>query len=171
MLETAREMRKKDPGLRFLLAAASSLDFEQISKLCAGNDIDIVSADEQIYDLVGCCDAIVSCSGTVTLEIALLQVPMCIVYKISWLSYQVLRRLVKIPYIGLVNIVSGKAIVRELIQHDATADKVSRELFELIDNRDYREQVKSNLIQVRKYLGEENGARNMAQLVLTMLEK
>jgi lipid-A-disaccharide synthase len=82
-----------------------------------------------------------------------------------------LSRLVKIPHIGLVNIVSNKGIVRELIQGDATAEKVSRELFELIENDSYRKQVKAGLNQVRENLGDENGASNMAQLVLTMLEK
>jgi len=171
MLETVREMRNKDAQLRFLLPVASGLDFEQISNLCADSNIDLCHNNENIYDLIGCCDAIVSCSGTVTLEIALLQVPMCVVYRVSWLTYQILNRLVKIPHIGLVNIVSNKGIVREFIQGDATAEKVSRELFELIENDSYRKQVKAGLNQVRENLGDENGASNMAQLVLTMLEK
>lgn len=170
MLASSREMRLQDPALRFLLPVASGLDFEHISQLCADSNIDLLPEGENIYDLIACCDAIVSCSGTVTLEIALLRVPMCIVYKLSWLTYQILSRLVKIPHIGLVNIVSNRGIVRELIQAEATAENVSRELFELIDNDGYREQVKSALIQVRKNLGDEDGAGNLAKLVLTMLD-
>jgi lipid-A-disaccharide synthase len=121
--------------------------------------------------VIACCDVIATCSGTVTLEIALLKVPMCILYKISWFSYSIMSRLLTIPYIGLANIVAGKAVVREFLQHDASPDTVSRELFELMENQEYRQQVKAGLEQVRENLGAGNGARNMAQLVLSLLAK
>ena len=121
--------------------------------------------------MIACCDVIATCSGTVTLEIALLKVPMCILYKISWFSYSIMSRLLTIPYIGLANIVAGKAVVREFLQHDASPDTVSRELFELMENQEYRQQVKAGLEQVRENLGAGNGARNMAQLVLSLLAK
>jgi lipid-A-disaccharide synthase len=94
---------------------------------------------------------------------------MCILYKISWLSYSIMSRLVTIPYIGLANIVADKAVVREFLQQDANADTVSRELFELLDNQAYREQVKNGLKRVRENLGAGNGACNMAQLILSLL--
>jgi lipid-A-disaccharide synthase len=119
--------------------------------------------------VISSCDAIATCSGTVTLEIALLNIPMCILCKISWLSYLIMRRLVTIPHIGLANIVADDSVVREFFQADVNPETLSGELFELIDNRQYREQVKSGLARVRENLGAGDGARKMAQLVLSLL--
>ena len=169
MFATARRMQVRDPTLKFLLPVASSQHFDDISRQCDNSGIDITVSQGQIYNVISCCDVIATCSGTVTLEIALLNIPMCILYKISWLSYSIMSRLVTIPYIGLANIVADKAVVREFLQQDANADTVSRELFELLDNQVYREQVKNGLKRVRENLGAGNGACNMAQLILSLL--
>ena len=81
-----------------------------------------------------------------------------------------MSRLVTIPYIGLANIVAGKGVVREFIQGEARPETLSRELFELIENQHYREQVVAGLARVRENLGAGDGARKMAQLVLSLLK-
>ncbi|MCP4874749.1 MAG: lipid-A-disaccharide synthase [Gammaproteobacteria bacterium] len=169
MLVTAQRMQQRDPKVQFLLPVASTLDYAEITRLANESGLNIKVTRDDIYDVIACCDAIATCSGTVTLEIALLNVPMCILYKMSWLSYQVMSRLITIPNIGLANIVAGKAVVREFLQRDVNAENVSRELFELLENQSYREQVKTDLGRVRDNLGAGDGARNMAQLVLSLL--
>lgn len=171
MLECAELMRQRDPAIRFLLPVASTLDFEEISRQCAEGKLDIRLCRDDIYEVISCCDAIVSCSGTVTLEIGLLGVPMCIVYKMSGLSYAIMKRLITIPYIGLVNIVANRPVVREFLQRQANPAAVSAEVFELLENPGYREQVTTGLESVRENLGAGDGARNMAQLVLTLIEQ
>ena len=170
LFATAQQMQARDPALRFLLPVAPSLDFETISRQAASSGLDIVVTREQLYDVISSCDAIATCSGTVTLEIALLNIPMCILCKISWLSYLIMRRLVTIPHIGLANIVADKAVVREFFQGDVNPETLSGELFELIENQQYREQVKAGLAEVRENLGAGDGARKMAQLVLSLLK-
>ena len=170
LFATAQQMQARDPALRFLLPVAPSLDFEAISRQAASSGLDIVVTREQLYDVISSCDAIATCSGTVTLEIALLNIPMCILCKISWLSYLIMRRLVTIPHIGLANIVADKAVVREFFQGDVNPQTLSAELFELIENQQYRQQVKAGLAEVRENLGAGDGARKMAQLVLSLLE-
>ncbi|MCP4981690.1 MAG: lipid-A-disaccharide synthase [Gammaproteobacteria bacterium] len=169
MLVTAQRMQQRDPKVQFLLPVASTLDYAKITRLADESGLNVKVTRDDIYDVIACCDAIATCSGTVTLEIALLNVPMCILYKMSWLSYQVMSRLITIPNIGLANIVAGKAVVREFLQRDVNAENVSRELFELLENQSYREQVKTDLGRVRDNLGAGDGARNMAQLVLSLL--
>jgi lipid-A-disaccharide synthase len=164
-------MRKRDPTLRFLLPVASTLDFDAVTRDCENRGLDIITTRDDIYTVIGCCDAIATCSGTVTLEIGLLGVPMCILYKMSGLSYSIMKRLITIPHIGLANIVAGRAVVREFLQQAAQPAAVSSELFELLDNREYRAQVISGLEGVRENLGAGDGARNMAQLVLSLIEK
>lgn len=171
MLEAARQMHAQRPGLKFILPVASTLDYDQIAAQCADSGLGdaLMVLRDDIYELIACCDAIATCSGTVTLEIALLNKPMCILYKMSWLSYRVMSRLITIPHIGLANIVAGGSVVREFLQDDANPETIGGELFKLLDDRAYREQVETGLKRVRDNLGEGDGARNMAKLVNSLL--
>ena len=171
MLETAGLMQQRDPAIRFLLPVASTLDYDELQRHCAAaGDSEILLLREDIYATISACDAIVSCSGTVTLEIALLGVPLCIVYRMSALSHAIMRRLVTIPHIGLANIVAGEGVVREFLQQEARAANLAGELFALLDDRDYRNRVIEGLARVRQNLGAGDGARNMANLVLSLLD-
>ena len=169
MLATAKWMQSEDPSIRFVLPVAAALDVDEISAAANASGVDICVTREEIYDLTACCDAIVSCSGTVTLEIALLRVPMCIVYKMSPLSYMILSRLITIPHIGLVNIVARRAVVKEFLQGDANPETIGTEMFRLLDDQDYRASIQKGFDEVRQNLGTGNGAKNMADLVLSML--
>lgn len=169
MLETAKQMVQTKPQLRFVLPVASALNFDAIKRQCDESQLDIRLTREDIYDSIVCCDSIISCSGTVTLEIALLGVPMCIVYKMSWLTYAIMSRLITIPHVGLVNIVASKLVVQEFLQNEATVDNISQEIFKIIDDQVYREQIKKDLLKVRENLGEGDGSGKMAKLVLSFL--
>ena len=170
MLDSARQMRAADPALKFLLPVASTLDFESISAEVEASGLDIELCRGEVYPTISCCDAIVTCSGTVTLEIALLGVPMCIIYRMSALSYLIMSRLITIPHIGLANIVAGEAVVRELLQAEANPKNVSEEIFRLLNDVGYRQRVIDGLGRVRSNLGAGDGASNMAQLVLQMID-
>ncbi len=169
MLATARQMSETKQQLQFVLPVAAALDLDAIKRQCDQSQLDIKLSRDNIYDLITCCDSIISCSGTVTLEIALLGVPMCIVYKMSGISHAVISRLVTIPHIGLVNIVAEKSVVQEFLQNDATVDNVSREMIKIIDDRDYRKRITNDLLTVRENLGEGGGSAQMARLVLSFL--
>ena len=169
MFATAKRMQSQDPLIRFVLPVASSLSFDEISNQAQDSGVNICVTRDEIYDVISCCEAIVTCSGTVTLEIALLGVPMCIVYKISPLSYMIMRRLVTIPHISLVNIVARRALVQEYLQADANPETVSSELFRMLDDPGYRVRLRAGLDEVSKNLGAGNGAQNMAELILSLL--
>ena len=171
MFATANLMQARDPQIKFLLPVASTLDFDDLLHQSKQSGLDIKVSRDGIYDVISCCDAIATCSGTVTLEIALHNKPMCILYKMSWLSYLIMKRLITIPHIGLANIVANKGVVKEFLQQEANPEAVSRELFELLDNAEYRKQVEIGLKQVRDNLGAGDGAQNMAQLVLSQLNQ
>jgi lipid-A-disaccharide synthase len=169
MFATARRMQAQDSSLRFLLPVASTRDFDAISRQARASGVDIRVTSDDVYGVIASCDAIVTCSGTVTLEVALLGVPMCIVYKMAPLSFLILKRLVTIPHIGLVNIVAQRAVVRELLQGDASPEAIAQELQHLLDDEDYRATIAEGLEMVRRNLGSGNGALNMAELVLSLL--
>jgi len=169
MFATAARMQAQDPKLRFVLPVAATLNFDDVARQAKSSGVEICVTRDEIYDVINCCNAIVTCSGTVTLEIALLGVPMCIVYKTSALSYMILSRLITIPHIGLVNIVAREAVVKELLQSDANPDFVATELFHMLNDPDYRQRLRAGYDKVSANLGAGNGARNMAELVLSLL--
>jgi len=169
LFATARRLQAQDSSLCFLLPVASTLDHDEISRRAQASGVDIRVSSDDVYEVIASCDAIVTCSGTVTLEIALLGVPMCIVYKMAPLSFLIMRRLVTIPHIGLVNIVAQQAVVRELLQGDANPAAIARELRRLLDDAEYRAAIGKGLEKVRRNLGSGNGALNMAELVVSLL--
>jgi lipid-A-disaccharide synthase len=109
-------------------------------------------------------------SGTATLEIALLAVPMVITYKLASLTYWLGRWLVNTPFIGLPNIILGKCIVKELIQHEATPGNLAAEVMRILMDKAYADEIRANLIQVKQQLGQGGGSKNMAELALEILK-
>ncbi len=170
LCDSARVIRAQDPSVRFVLPVAAALDIDEIRAQVPAAELGIDVSREPIYELIRACDAITTCSGTVTLEIALLGTPMCIVYRMSWLSHQIMSRLITIPYIGLANIVADRPVVRELLQDDANPVAIRDEMLRLLDDPSYRESVVQGLAQVRNNLGEGHGAERVAQLIIFLLE-
>ena len=171
MLSAARQMSARDPELSFLLPVAATLDRDEIESTVSASGVKVHITEDDVYDVIASCKAVVTCSGTVTLETALLEVPMCIAYRMSAVSHAILSRLITIPYIGLVNIVAQKAVVREFIQREATAENIAEELFRILEDRTYRARMYAGLRQVRYNLGSGKGSANMAELVLSLLAK
>lgn len=169
-LKAARVLKQRYPDIQFILPIASSLDEADIAPYFKGYDeLDVVRVKDLPYDVMQVCNAIIAASGTTTLEIALMGIPSVITYRISPVSYFILKRLVTIDHVGLVNIVAEKGIVKELIQHDARPDKIADEITKILDDEVYRNQMISELNQVRAKLGKEGGSNNVAQLAYEML--
>ncbi|MFZ2407654.1 MAG: lipid-A-disaccharide synthase [Methylobacter sp.] len=169
MLAAAEKVQAGLPGCRFILPQADSISDTLLEEYLRRSPLTITVIKNQPYDVIQCCDAVMTTSGTATLEIALLTVPMVIAYKLSSLTYWLGRWLVNTPFIGLPNIVSGKSIVKELIQHDATAENLSAEVMRILTDKAYADQMRENLAQVKQQLGQGGGSKNMAQLALEML--
>ncbi|MGZ5011954.1 MAG: lipid-A-disaccharide synthase [Methylobacter sp.] len=169
MLAAAEKVQAGLPGCQFILPQADSISDALLENYTGQSLLNITVIKNQPYDVIQCCDAVMTTSGTATLEIALLTVPMVIAYKLSPLTYWLGRLLVNTPFIGLPNIVSGKGIIKELIQHDATADKLAAEITQILTDKAYADEMRRNLGQVKQQLGQGGGSKNMAQLALEML--
>jgi lipid-A-disaccharide synthase len=96
---------------------------------------------------------------------------MVIIHKIAPLSYFILRRQVKLKHIGLVNIVPGKEIVKEFIQHQATAENIVGEVLHILDDQNYNKAMRAELDKLRPLLGKAGGSKNVALLAFDMLGK
>lgn len=167
--ETAQLIHKKDSRIQFILPVAPGLDRQMLAALLpTGVDIQLVE-DESPYDVMQVCDAIVTASGTATLQTALMRVPMVITYKVQALSYAIFRRLITIPHIGLVNIVAGKSVVRELIQSEATPEAIAAEVDRLISDNRYRAEILDGYGIVQEKLGKSQGSTTIASLTQELL--
>ncbi|MGD0958924.1 MAG: lipid-A-disaccharide synthase [Methylomonas sp.] len=169
MLKAAETLSRQNPDLQFLLAQADSITDAVLEKHLQNTAPPIKVVKQQAYDAIQCCDAIMTTSGTATLEIALLEIPMVIAYRLSPLSYFLGKQLVKIPYIGLPNIIAGQSIVKELIQGAVSADSLAAEIQRLLSDGGYRRACIEGLKRVKQQLGQGGGSKNMAALALEML--
>ena len=120
------------------------------------------------HEVMKYADLAVVTSGTATLETACFETPMIIVYRTSWLTYLIARSLVRIKNIGLVNIVAGKTIVPELIQHNVTVQRIVELASGLINNEAQQTAMEKSLSAVKGLLGTKIASANVADVILAM---
>ncbi len=171
IIESTKLLKARYPELQFILPLASSLTSADIEPHMASAGLEIAVVRDKVYDVMQVCDAIMTVSGTVTLEIALMGVPMVIIYTVSPLTYEVGKRLVRVDHIGICNIVAGKRVVPELIQHEVTADRLAEEIGRYLDDPVYTENTRAELATVKEKLGAGGGSERVAGIVLEMLGK
>lgn len=169
MLAAAEKVQANLRECQFILPQADSISDALLDDYLRQSPLSVSVIKNQPYDVIQCCDAVMTTSGTATLEIALLTVPMVIAYKLSPLTYWLGKWLVNTPFIGLPNIVLGKSIIKELIQQEATAENLSEEITRILTDQAYADDMRQNLSQVKQQLGQGGGSKNMAQLALEML--
>jgi len=169
MLRAAMRIAGERPDARFVLIQAPSVADELLAAELEAAPVPVEVVKERRHDALGCCDAVITTSGTATLEVALLGVPMAIVYKLAPLSYWLGRLLVTIPFIGLPNILAGRKIVQEFIQHEADAEAVGGEILRILNDPAYALRIRDDLAEVRTTLGEGGGSRRLAELTAELL--
>ncbi|MDD2501116.1 MAG: lipid-A-disaccharide synthase [Geobacter sp.] len=168
IIDAARLLHQRYPSIQFVLPLASTLTDGDLAPWLEGCELPITVTRERIHDLMQACDAVISVSGTVTLEIALVGTPLVIIYKLSPLTFQLAKRLVKVEHIGLCNIVAGDTVARELIQDDASPEQIAAEIGHLLSDVQYYGDMKQKLSHVRERLGGGGADQRMAGLVLTL---
>ena len=170
LLDAAEILKTKHADFQFILPVASTLNIAFIqSFLVRHSHLNIRVVKDRPYNIMQVCHAIMTASGTATLEIALMGIPNVIVYRIAHLSYFILKRMITIDNIGLVNIVAEKNIVKEYIQYEAIAEDIAAEIDKLLYNESYRNNMIVELSKVREKLGKKGGSNNIAQLAYDML--
>lgn len=168
MIETSKILRQKRPDLRFALPVAPTLDIQWLKKKFDLSKIALLK--ENNYQAMRRCLFLLVASGTATLEAAILLKPFIIIYRLSVLSYFLGKRLVDIPYIGLVNWVAEKKIIPEFLQNEARPENVAEAAFSLLENSEKLRQIKESLKVVRKRLGTPGASQRVAQLAKNILE-
>jgi lipid-A-disaccharide synthase len=171
VLESASGLAKRFTGAQFLLSQARSIDDDLLTEALAKSEVPIKVVKGRNVDVLQCCDAVITVSGTATLEVALSGVPMIIIYKVNPLTYWLGRRMIKIPFIGLPNILAGRSIVRELIQDDASAEIITIETARLLEDEAYASAMRADLAEVAMSLGDGGGSARLAEVAVGMLSQ
>ncbi len=164
-LEAARLLWQKDSNLEFILPLAESLSDADIDPYLANCDIPLSVIKNNRYAAMKSCNSLIATSGTVTLEAALLGIPMVIAYKGSPVSYYIAKKLVKVDYIGLCNIVAGKSIVNEYLQELATPENLSIETLKILNNQSYSQQITAEFEQIKAIFLENTQHSSLAQCI------
>jgi lipid-A-disaccharide synthase len=133
-LDAAERLRSVRPGIRFVLPCASPERRVQLEAMLAGRDLPLKLLDGRSHDALAACDAVLIASGTATLEALLYKRPMVVAYKVAPLTYRILKRLVKSPYVSLPNLLAQRLLVPELLQDAATPDALAHAVAPLLDD-------------------------------------
>ncbi|MCD6533499.1 MAG: lipid-A-disaccharide synthase [Deltaproteobacteria bacterium] len=172
MLTAVQLYSREKPNTRFLIPVAPSIDIEFIKEMiptCLTDKITLLRQPlSQALQKVSF--ALVT-SGTATLETALAEVPMVVIYKVNQLSYQLGKRLISVPYISLVNLIAEKEIVPELIQDNALPEKIAAKIRSLFDNPENYHKICCELKTLKKKLGKAGAPQRAADAIIAVLKE
>ena len=159
--------RVQSVGAQFVVALAEGIEREEIEKYARGG-LKLAVAEGATYDALAAADCAIVSSGTATVEAALLETPMVIVYRVSRITAGIARRLVKTRFFGMVNLISSEQVAPELIQDAFTAKALETELRRLLESREAREQQKGKLAGVHAKLGPGGAIERAAEIIAEM---
>ena len=165
MIQAAEKIRSELGSCQFLLPIADSINPDLIRQRLGANPLGIQLIQGETYDVMNSCDTLIIASGSATLEAGILGCPMVIVYKLNPLTHWLARLLIKIPLVGLVNIVAGEEVVPELIQHKVTAENISSEVLAMLRTPEKEQAVRERLLKIRKSLGEPGVMKLVAKRI------
>jgi lipid-A-disaccharide synthase len=169
MLEAAAILRKQYPELRFATTGATPVLTERLGEMVREAGLaDVVSVGAVSSHEIMCRAGVgVVASGTATLEAACLGLPYCLTYKVAWLTAQVARRVMSVKYLGIVNVIADREVVRELLQEKANGAALAEELERLLSSPGERTQLQEDLAGVVARLGEGGAHLRAARAVLS----
>jgi lipid-A-disaccharide synthase len=165
---SAKRMGARDAGLRFSVARSSSIPGSLYHGILARAGLDARLEDDAV-DVMRRSRLLLVASGTATLQGALMKTPLVIVYKASAMNYFLGRRLIKIPHIGLVNVILGEEVCQELIQSDAVAERIVPAATELLQDGRRRREMLGRFERLRETLSGGRGCDRVAEIALELL--
>ncbi len=169
MLETAKLINQKIPA-QFIIAKPKQLNWEIYHSLTKKSNLDLKIIEGDTYGCLNNADLALVCSGTATLEATIIGKPFILIYKMNLLNYLLYRPQIKLPYIGMTNIIAGKKIIPEFIQFQATPKKIAQEILKLLADKTKLQKITTDLAQVKSALGLPGAANRGARLILDFLK-
>ncbi len=171
MLDAAILMQKQTPGLQFIIAQAPNIDEYVYEDILKKKGMTLLMEKGRAYDCINASDLALVASGTATLEAAILGKPLVVIYKMSLLNYLLYKPQVRVPYIGMVNIVAGKKVVPECIQFKATGKNIAHEALSILHNTQEYDRVLKELSSMKASLGQPGAPLRAAQIIAKFLSR
>ncbi len=169
MLAAAERLKRAHPDARFLVSHAASISEEEFTRHLHDAPVPVTVQRGEPLTALAASDAAMIASGTITLQAALLQLPMVIIYKVTLFTWLASRLLVRVPYAGLPNLIAGEAVVPELLQSSATPEALSRVVGQWLSHPDELAAIRKRLAGVRDRLGEPGGSERAAAVIADCL--
>jgi lipid-A-disaccharide synthase len=171
-LVDACRLIEKGRQVQFVLALAPGMNKSVVDPyLCPTDAASIHVVADATYDALGAADLVIVSSGTATVEAALMNAPMIVIYRLAPLTAAIARLLVRTPMFAMVNLIAGKKIVPELVQNDFTPERLANEATRLLDSPDARAEIQRGLADVRAKLGPPGAIDRAADIIAAMLKQ
>lgn len=169
MVGAAKKLASERPGLQVVVPIAPTIRREEIVSRFADSGLTPVLVDGHAPEAVGASDAAIVASGTAVLEAGLMQRPLVVVYRVSFLTYLIGRMLLKVAHVALVNLLAGRRVVPELLQGEMTPERIAGEIRQVWQAGKPRDEMLAGLAHMRQTLGEGGAAGRAAEAVLELL--
>ena len=169
MLESAKLIQEKIPAAQFIISKAGNIDKNVYALILSRHKLEVKLIESRQYDCLNAADFVLVCSGTATLETAIMRKPNVIIYKMGLLNYLLYRPLVKIPFIGMENIVAGKLVAPEFIQFKAKPKAIAAKVVEIFQDKKQYELTRNELAGIKEKLGEPQGPLRAAKSILALI--
>ncbi len=166
MLEAARALRPTNPALQFVLALAPTIVRTQVETNSLPN---LTILENDTYNAVAAADLAVVASGTATLETAIIGTPLIVCYRASELNWRLFTPFIKVPFVGMPNLIAGREVAPELLQNDLTGEKLARQITALLSDAVRLQKARADLQEVRQKLGETKASERAAHVILASL--
>ncbi len=166
MLEAARELQPTNPALQFVLALAPTIARAQVETNSLPN---LTVVENDTYNAVAAADLAVVASGTATLETAIIGTPLIVCYRASELNWRLFTPFIKVPFVGMPNLIAGREVAPELLQNDLTGKRLVRQITEWVSDAERLQQARADLQEVRQKLGEAKASERAARVILASL--
>lgn len=166
MLETAKRIKAAKPNARFIMTCASNVPFHTYEKILDESDLKILQSSFSFRETVRACDFALVASGTATLETALLETPYFLLYKTGWSTYVLGRLLVKVAYLGIVNLLLKRSVVPEFIQHHAKGEDIAKLALDYLDQPSQLEEMKKSFRELKTIFGSRDASVEAAKEIL-----
>ena len=166
-VETGRKLREKISNLQIAIGLASNFDKQAIIDNYNLQDMNVIQGES--HKVLESADCAIVASGTSTLEGAVFGVPMVVVYKMAPFSWYLSKKLVKVSFAGMVNIIAEKEIVPECLQNDANSSKITNKILPYFQDEKVILNTKKELLKVRKSLGGKGASQRVAEYILGMV--
>ncbi|MDH4300952.1 MAG: lipid-A-disaccharide synthase [Nitrospira sp.] len=166
LIEAAEKLASREPKTKFVLAQASTIEDNLLQPLLRKGSLPVTLVKEQASEVMAVSDLVLVASGTATLQAAVVGIPMVLFYRTTAWEFWIASFFLRVKWIGLVNLVAGRSIVPELLQDEATGQRLYEEAIRILEDQSVYDEMKRDLAKVRAALGQPGASTRAAEAVL-----